>query len=79
MKTRAALIVLGLVLAACGADRADPGTAADTDDRDSLIEPMTDAMDDAKAVEGKLMEHKDAVDQAVEDADRSAADSSSGE
>jgi hypothetical protein len=69
MRTRAALIVLGLVLAACGADRADPETANATEDRDALIESMTDAMDDAKAVEGKLMEHKDAVDQALEDAD----------
>jgi hypothetical protein len=68
-ETRAALIVLGLVLAACGGDRANPETAAETEDRDSLIEPMTDAIDDAKAVEGKLMEHKDAVDQALEDAD----------
>lgn len=79
MKTRAALILLGLVLAACGADRADQETPGETEDREGVIEPMTDAVDDATAVEDRAMQEKDDIDQAVEEAEEPAEDPPGGE
>ena len=73
MKTRATLVVLGLVLGACVAENADQAAAEPPADT-SIAEPMTDAINDAKAVEDKAMEQKEEVDAALEDAESSAED-----
>lgn len=66
-----ALLVLGLVLAGCSGG-ADQESAAGTEDKDSVIEPMTDQIDKAKAVEDQAMEHKEAIDDAVQEAGETA-------
>lgn len=79
MITRATLIMLCLVLAACGADRGDRESPAETEDRENAIEPMTDAMDDAEAVEDQVMQQKEEIDEAVEEAEEPAEDPPAGE
>ena len=73
MKTTAALVLLGLALGACGAENAGRETAEPEADT-SIAEPLTDAINDAKAVEDKVMEQKEEVDAALEDAENSAED-----
>ncbi|HLT90270.1 MAG TPA: hypothetical protein VKZ85_04925 [Woeseiaceae bacterium] len=53
----AALAPLGL-LAACGGAGEEP--------EESLAAPMQEAIDRAEAVESRLMEHKQAIDEALE-------------
>ena len=73
MKTTAALAFLGLVLGACSADKADQ-EPADTAAGESIAQPMIDAIDDAKAVEGKVMQQKAEVDAALDEAEKAADD-----
>ena len=73
MKTRAAWVFLGLVLGACGAETADQ-EAAETAAGESIAQPMIDAIDDAKAVEGKVMQQKEELDAALEEAEKAADD-----
>jgi hypothetical protein len=73
MRIKALLIGLGLVLGGCSGG-GDQETAGETEDRDSMVQPMVDAMDDAKAVEDQVMEHKQDIDDAVEDAEESVED-----
>lgn len=75
MKIKAAMIVLGLMLAACGAETpSEEPAAAATEDPESLAEPMTDAMDEARAVEDQVMEQKEEVEAALEEAEETAED-----
>lgn len=73
MKARAALVFLGLVLGACGAETADQETA-ETEAGESNAQPMIDAVDDAKAVEDKVTQQKEELDAALEEADKPADD-----
>lgn len=73
LKTTAALIFLGLVLGACGADPADQ-ELAEPEAGESIAQPMIDAVDDAKAVEGQVMQQKEELDAALEEAEKSADD-----
>lgn len=73
MKTRAALVFLGLVLGACGAETADRETAQ-TETGESIAQPMIDAIDDAKAVEDEVMQQKEELDAALEEAEKAADD-----
>jgi hypothetical protein len=73
MKTTAALVFLGLVLGACGADTADQ-ERSETPAGESIAQPMIDAVDDAKAVEGKVIQQKEELDAALEDAEKPADD-----
>jgi hypothetical protein len=71
MKT-IALTLLALALAACGGGDREPAAAAA--DEEGVFDPMTDAVDKAKAVEGQVMEQKQAVDEALQRAEGRTAD-----
>jgi hypothetical protein len=68
MKTKTALIVLGFMLAGCGGG-ADDEALPEPEATGSVAESITEPMERAKAVEDQAMEHKDAIDEAVEDAE----------
>lgn len=74
MKKRSAPIVLvaGLLgLAACGGthDEATP----EPEVAESIAEPLHDAVEKAEAVEDQVMQHKKAIDEALEVAEEEAA------
>lgn len=71
MITRTALISISLVLGACGAEPADQEPVS-TEAGESIAQPMIDAIDDAKAVEGKVMQQKEELDAALEEAEKTA-------
>ena len=73
MKTTAALVFLGLVLGACGAETADQ-EPAEPEAGASIAEPMTDAIQEAKAVEGEVMQQKEEIDAALDEAEKAADD-----
>lgn len=68
MKTEAALMTAVIALAGCGAETAERETAVATENTDSIARPMIDAMDDAKALEDQVMQHKAAIDAALDEA-----------
>lgn len=68
-----ALLILGLMLAGCGGG-ADQESAAGTEDKDSVIDPMSDQIEKAEAVEDQAMEHKEDIDEAVQEAEDTADD-----
>jgi hypothetical protein len=71
MKT-IALLLAGLVLAGCSGGDREPAPAAR--DEEGLFDPMTDQIDQAKAVEGQIMDQKQALDEALQRAEGKAAD-----
>lgn len=74
MKAKAALLILGLALAACSADTTDQETAAEPETGESNAQPMVDAMDDAKAVEDQVMQQKEDIDAALDEAEQTLED-----
>ena len=79
MKIKAALLVLGLALTACGADTTDPEPAIDPEAGESIAQPMVDAMDDAKAVEEQVKQQKEEVDAALDEAEKTLEDAAAEE
>jgi hypothetical protein len=67
------LLLAGLVLGGCNGG-GDQEPAAAVEDEAGVFDPMTDQVDKAKAVEEQLMEQKEAVDEALQQAEESAAD-----
>ncbi len=68
MKSKAAATVLCLLLAGCGAETANEEPAATTENPEGFAEPLTDAIEDAKAVEDEIMRQKAEIDAAIEEA-----------
>ncbi|HZD54607.1 MAG TPA: hypothetical protein VE175_16275 [Woeseiaceae bacterium] len=70
-------IVLGFALGACGGGEKETTAEPETEGQASFAEPMTEAVEKAKAVEDQVMQHKEAIDEAVEaaeDADEPSTD-----
>ena len=56
-----------LLLGACGGAHDEAAPAADTED--SIAAPLHDSIEKAEAVEDQVMEHKEAIDEALEKAE----------
>lgn len=77
MKPGMFLVAVALALAACGGDADRP--VIQVEDEKSVFDPMTQQLEKAQLVEDRVMEHKDAIDKALEDADRPAGRPGTGE
>lgn len=73
MTAKAALPILCLALAACSAETPDQQTT-EPEAAESIAQPMVDAMDDAKAVEDQVMQQKEDIDAALDDAEQTLED-----
>ncbi|MEX2123777.1 MAG: hypothetical protein WD795_07765 [Woeseia sp.] len=63
-------ITTTLILAACGGTT-EPEAAVETEDEESVFDPMTDQIDKAREVEDAALEHKEDIDKALEDVEGS--------
>jgi hypothetical protein len=61
---RTIALVVFLALAGCGGGKDSEGNQ-----KESVFDPMVDNIDKSKEVEGKVMEQKAALDQAIKDAE----------
>ena len=53
-----------LALTACGGS-AEPDTTVETEDEETVFDPMTDQIEKAKAVEDSALQHKEDIDKAI--------------
>jgi len=66
---RMLMLALCLTFMGCG------GSGSDSDeDKETVFDPLVQNIDKAEQVEGMVMEHKNQMDQAIEDIDSSGAD-----
>lgn len=66
------LVMIGacLLLAACSGAQDEPAeSAGDTEERETVFDPMTDSLDRAKDVEELGKDRKKAMDEALQDAE----------
>jgi hypothetical protein len=68
MKTAVTVMAMAFLMAACNGG-VEPQAATEADDRESVFDPMTDQIEKAKQVEDVALQHKEAIDQALEDAE----------
>ena len=73
MKNMTLAIAMTLVLAACGGS-AEPDATVETEDKETVFDPMTDQIDKAKAVEDSALQHKEDIDKALEDVEGSSGE-----
>ncbi|HSD71039.1 MAG TPA: hypothetical protein VLB07_15885 [Woeseiaceae bacterium] len=66
------LIVLSLILSACGDEAANH--SADEEDEESVFDPLIESVDKAKAVEDTVMQQKDDMDEAMQRMEEGAED-----
>jgi PBP1b-binding outer membrane lipoprotein LpoB len=65
-----ALMVMAAAFLMVGCNgEVEPQAEVDSEERESVFDPMTDQIDKAKKVEAQAMQHKDDIDKALEDAD----------
>ena len=70
-------IAMTLVLAACGGS-AEPDATVETEDEDTVFDPMTDQIEKAKAVEDSALQHKEDIDKALEEVEGASGFDSTG-
>jgi len=62
------ILAMGLFIAGCG------GSSNDETVRQEIADDLNEAMAKARAVEDQIMQHKDEIDAAVEDAEEATED-----
>ena len=66
MKNITLAIAVTVALAACGGS-AEPDATVETDDEETVFDPMTDQIEKAKEVEDSALKHKEDIDKVLED------------
>ena len=68
MKYYLTILAMGLLIGGCG------GSSNDATVGQEIADDLNEAMDKARAVEDQIMQHKDEIDDAVEDAEEAIED-----
>jgi hypothetical protein len=69
MKKTVPVMAAALLTTGCG-EGADPQPATEASEKESIFDPMTEQIEKAKKVDAQALQHKDDIDEALEDADR---------
>lgn len=67
------VIAVAFLMTGCNGE-VEPQAGADSEERESVFDPMTDQIEKAKKVEAQPMQHKDDIDKALEDANADEQD-----
>ncbi|HWM29670.1 MAG TPA: hypothetical protein VNQ14_14510 [Woeseiaceae bacterium] len=73
MKNMTLAIAMTLVLAACGGST-EPDATVETEDEETVFDPMTVEIEKAKAAEDSALQHKEDIDKALEEVEGSSGE-----